>query len=101
MAAASTIAVDTGGHLPALKVTAAHAQERARSATWFKPWFLTFEADVELRIAMTPDDLKKGGLEGAGQKMEMLAGRFGAACQVRVKFTKVSFCFGGFAPVAR
>ena len=68
MAAASTIAVDTGGHLPALKVTAAHAQERARSATWFKPWFLTFEADVELRIAMTPDDLKKGGLEEPGKK---------------------------------
>ena len=93
--------MDTGRPPAGLEGHGGHAQERARSATWFKPWFLTFEADVELRIAMTPDDLKKGGLEGAGQKMELLAGRFGAACQVRVKFTKVSFCFGGFAPVAR
>ena len=28
-----------------------------------EPWFLTFEADVEFRVAMTPDDLKKAGLE--------------------------------------
>ena len=28
-----------------------------------EPWFLTFEADVEFRIAMTPDDLKKAGLD--------------------------------------
>ena len=33
-----------------------------------EPWFLTFEADVEFRIAMTPDDLKKGGLEELGKK---------------------------------
>ena len=28
-----------------------------------EPWFLTFEADVEFRIAMTPEDLKKAGLD--------------------------------------
>ena len=33
-----------------------------------EPWFLTFEADVEFRIAMTPDDLKKAGLEELGKK---------------------------------
>lgn len=33
-----------------------------------EPWFLTFEADVEFRIAMTPDDLKKSGLEELGKK---------------------------------
>jgi hypothetical protein len=33
-----------------------------------EPWFLSFEADVEFRIAMTADDLKKGGLESQGQK---------------------------------
>ena len=27
-----------------------------------EPWFLTFEADVEFRIAMTPAELKKAGL---------------------------------------
>jgi len=29
-----------------------------------EPWFLTFEADVEIRIAMTPEDLKHSGIDG-------------------------------------
>jgi hypothetical protein len=33
-----------------------------------EPWFLTFQADVEFRIAMTPDDLKRAGLDGLGKK---------------------------------
>jgi hypothetical protein len=33
-----------------------------------EPWFLTFEADVEFRIAMNPDDLKKAGLDALGKK---------------------------------
>lgn len=33
-----------------------------------EPWFLTFEADVEFRIAMTPDELQKSGLESIGKK---------------------------------
>jgi hypothetical protein len=33
-----------------------------------EPWFLTFEADVEFRIAMTPDDLKRAGLDALGKK---------------------------------
>ena len=33
-----------------------------------EPWFMTFEADVEFRIAMTPDDLKKAGLDAVGKK---------------------------------
>ena len=32
-----------------------------------EPWFLAFSADVEFRIAMTPDDLKKAGLEELGK----------------------------------
>jgi hypothetical protein len=28
-----------------------------------EPWFLAFEADVEFRIAMTPEDLKKSGID--------------------------------------
>lgn len=32
-----------------------------------EPWFLTFEADVEIRIAMTPDDLKHSGIDSMGQ----------------------------------
>ena len=33
-----------------------------------EPWFLTFEADVELRIAMTPEDLGRAGLEELSKK---------------------------------
>lgn len=33
-----------------------------------EPWFLTFQADVELRIAMTPADPEKGGLDKLGEK---------------------------------
>ncbi len=33
-----------------------------------EPWFLTFEADVEFRIAMTPDELKNAGLDELGKK---------------------------------
>jgi len=33
-----------------------------------EPWFLTFNADVEFNIVMTPEDLQKGGLEELGRK---------------------------------
>ena len=33
-----------------------------------EPWFLTFNADVKFRVAMTPDDLKKSGLDAIGKK---------------------------------
>jgi hypothetical protein len=33
-----------------------------------EPWFLLFQADVEFRIVMTPEDLKKGGLDALGKK---------------------------------
>jgi hypothetical protein len=32
-----------------------------------EPWFLTFQADVEFRVVMTPDDLKKAGLDELGK----------------------------------
>ncbi|MEO5924466.1 MAG: panthothenate synthetase [Bryobacteraceae bacterium] len=32
-----------------------------------EPWFLQFEADVEFRIAMTPQDLGKAGLPKLGK----------------------------------
>jgi hypothetical protein len=33
-----------------------------------EPWFLHFQADCKFRIAMTPDDLKRAGLEELGKK---------------------------------
>ncbi len=33
-----------------------------------EPWFITFNADCELHIVMTPDDLAKAGLEELGKK---------------------------------
>jgi hypothetical protein len=33
-----------------------------------EPWFLTFEAQVEFRIAMTPEDLARSNLDALGKK---------------------------------
>lgn len=33
-----------------------------------EPWFLNFAADVEFHVAMTPEDLKKAGLNGLKSK---------------------------------
>lgn len=33
-----------------------------------EPWFLTFNADVELHAVMSPDDLKRAGLDELGKK---------------------------------
>lgn len=33
-----------------------------------EPWFLTFNGKVHFQVAMTPDDLKRAGLEELGKK---------------------------------
>ena len=33
-----------------------------------EPWFLTFNANVEFRVAMTPEDLGRSNLEALGKK---------------------------------
>jgi hypothetical protein len=33
-----------------------------------EPWFLTFNAHVEFRVAMTPEDLGRANLESLGKK---------------------------------
>ena len=32
-----------------------------------EPWFLTFNADVQFRVAMTPEDLARAGLDALGK----------------------------------
>jgi hypothetical protein len=33
-----------------------------------EPWFLSFNADVQFHIAMTPEELERGGLKKLGKK---------------------------------
>lgn len=33
-----------------------------------EPWFLTFEADVRIRVVMSPEDLRRAGLDDMGRK---------------------------------
>jgi hypothetical protein len=33
-----------------------------------EPWFLSFNADVQFHIAMTPEELRRAGLEEIGKK---------------------------------
>jgi len=33
-----------------------------------EPWFLTFNADVELKVVMSPEDLASAGLDALGKK---------------------------------
>ena len=38
-------------------------QDQSQVPSFAEPWFLTFHADVEFRVAMTPADLEKAGLD--------------------------------------
>jgi hypothetical protein len=40
----------------------------AQLPTLAEPFFLTFNADLKLRVAMTPADLKNAGLDTLGKK---------------------------------
>jgi hypothetical protein len=40
----------------------------SRIPTFAEPWFLTFNADVQFHAVMTPDDLKRAGLDALGRK---------------------------------
>jgi hypothetical protein len=33
-----------------------------------EPWFLAFNADVQFHVVMTPEDLKRAGLDALGKK---------------------------------
>jgi hypothetical protein len=57
---------DRGGHRSALLVV--EMSDASKIPSLAEPWFLTFEADVQFSIAMTPDDLKRAGLDEIGKK---------------------------------
>ena len=57
---------EQNGHRGAVLVV--NLPEPSKIPVLAEPWFLTFQADVEFRVAMTPDDLKKAGLDGLGKK---------------------------------
>ena len=40
----------------------------SRIPTFAETWFLTFNAECEFRIVMTPEDLAKAGLDELGKK---------------------------------
>lgn len=44
--------------------------QASRIPTFAEPWFLTFGADVELRVVMSPQDLQNAGLEALGNRWQ-------------------------------
>jgi len=42
-------------------------QDAAKIPALAEPWFLTFQADVDIRAAMSVDDLKRAGLDEIGK----------------------------------
>jgi hypothetical protein len=56
---------EQGGHRGALLIV--DLPDASKIPALAEPWFITFQADVEFRIAMTPDDLMKAGLEELGK----------------------------------
>jgi hypothetical protein len=49
-------------------VVIVNVEDVSKIPAFAEPWFLTFNANVEFRIAMTPADLEKAGLEELGKK---------------------------------
>ena len=43
-------------------------EDPSKIPTFAEPWFLTFNADVEFRVTMTPEDLARAGLDALGKK---------------------------------
>jgi hypothetical protein len=49
-------------------VLVVNPEEPSKIPALAEPWFLGFRADVRLGVAMTPEDLKKAGLDDLGKK---------------------------------
>ena len=57
---------EINGHRGAIMIV--NLEDPSRVPVLAEPWFLTFSADVEIRAVMTPDDLKRAGLDALGKK---------------------------------
>lgn len=57
---------ELGGHRGATLVV--NVNEPSDVPALAEPWFLNFNAACEFRIAMSPEDLQKAGLEELGKK---------------------------------
>jgi hypothetical protein len=42
--------------------------EPSKVPSFAEPWFLQFNADVQLRIVMSPEELQRSGLEALGRR---------------------------------
>ena len=54
------------GHRGAIMII--NINDPSEEPKFAEPWFLSFNADVQFRIAMTPEDLGRAGLEKLGKK---------------------------------
>lgn len=62
----ATYFLECDGHRAALLVLNLESESKLPALS--EPWFLTFDADCQFRIAMTPEDLGKAGLDELGKK---------------------------------
>ncbi len=58
--------MEMDGHRTAVMLI--EIEDASKIPFYSEPWFLTFDADVEFHPTMTPDDLKRAGLEALGKK---------------------------------
>ena len=57
---------EQGGHRGAILIV--DVADPSKVPALAEPWFLTFQADVEFHIVMSPDDLKRAQLDDLGRK---------------------------------
>ncbi len=46
-----------------IRITCFCRNNESETPKYAEPWFLTFNADVQFNIAMTPEDLQNAGLD--------------------------------------
>jgi hypothetical protein len=62
----ATYFTDHHGHRSAFLVV--DLPDASKIPSLAEPWFLTFEADVQLHTVMTPEDLQRSGLDAIGKQ---------------------------------